>query len=103
MDKEIKKMLDFIHQTPGAYLGKKTLTGLVDLIWGYVACMYQRDGNMPDFLQGFQEYVEEYYHLKDNEYVFRNWSDIINFFCKTEEEAFDKFYKLLDEFETQRG
>lgn len=83
-----------IRKLPALYIGKKSLERLRAFISGYSMCLYEIYGSEPDLLNGFNEYVAEYYHIC----VDRDWSSIIPFFSNTEEEAFDKFYELLDEF-----
>ncbi|MGC6768254.1 hypothetical protein [Enterococcus sp. LJL51] len=50
--------------------------------------------NACHFYEGFQEYIQQKYNINSS----HNWSDIIIFYCTTEEQAFDKFYELLDDF-----
>jgi len=52
------------------------------------------DVNANDCLDGFNQYVAERYKMDTD----HNWSSIIQFFYETEKDAFDEFYKLLDEF-----
>ncbi len=61
---------------------------------GYMWCVYEQEGDMPDYLPGFQEFVENHYDIHSE----HHWSKIIEFFCMTEEKAFDVFYELLHEF-----
>ena len=60
--------------------------------------MSVRDGVCPEGFQKFQVFVEKYYDLHQNINTNRHWSDIIKFFNQNEEEAFDEFYRLLDDF-----
>ena len=101
MDKRIHELLLKLRGCPGIYVGKKSLDKLATFVCGYVQCLSEIDGVEPVFLAGFQEYVEEYYHLNDNAYLIRNWTGIITFFSTTEEEAFDKFYEILGQFLSQ--
>jgi hypothetical protein len=94
----LSRLLHNIKENPGAVIGKKSLDRLSTFVYGYLCCMYERDGVYPAFLPGFQEYVEERYGI----HTAHHWSEIIQFFCKSEEEAFGKFYELLDEF-TKKG
>ena len=90
----VEKMLLDIQKCPAMYIGKKSLDYLVTYLAGYMWCVFERDGEMPDYLPGFQKFVENYYDIKSA----RHWSQIIKFFCMKEEEAFDMFYQLLYEF-----
>ena len=98
MNKEIYKLLIKIKEKPGVFFGKKSLNKLVDCVYGYVFCMYERDKIHPEFLPYFQEFIEKEYNLNKNIYVFRHWSDIILFVTPTEEEAFDEFYKMVERY-----
>lgn len=46
------------------------------------------------FLQGFEEWIQIQYDISSS----HHWSSILNFFSSDEAEAFDLFYKHLDEF-----
>lgn len=47
-----------------------------------------------NFLQGFQEWIQIKYDITSS----HHWSSIINFYASDEAEAFDLFYKHLEEF-----
>ena len=99
----METLLDDLRKRPLPLIGKKSLDRLTACLSGYIYCIYEKEGRVLEVLPGFQEFVERHYNLHNNIYVFRHWTDIICFFTATEEDAFDEFYKLLDEFETQRG
>lgn len=98
MDEKLLEFLNFLQKSYGAYIGKKNLERLITFISGYIHGVYVERGIRLQFLPGFQKFVENYYDLKDNIHVFRHWSGIISFFNSTEDEAFDEFYILLNEF-----
>ena len=98
MDNRIIIMLQKLHDRPGVYIGRKSLERLTTFISGYIQCLYDIEGSCPDFLPGFQKYIEARYGLKDNIFIFRHWSEIISFFNATEDEAFDEFYELLKQY-----
>lgn len=97
MDESLYRLLNKLKERCGVYIGGKSLVRLVDFVDGYIECMYERDGVVPKFLYGFQQFVENYYGLQDVS-VPRHWSNIILFFNVREEDAFDEFYKLLEKF-----
>ena len=103
MDNRLRALLNTLRERPGVYIGGKILGRLVSFSCGYVQCLFELEGKMPIFLQGFQQFVEEYYGLQDISHVFQGWSKIIEFFSPTEEIAFDRFYMLVDLFLTQKG
>ena len=94
MSENIKKLLNDMRIRPGVYFGKKSLDRLTAFLSGYMCCVHERDGGSTVYLPGFQEFVSERYNIKSAQH----WSNIITFFSSTEEDAFDLFYELLDEF-----
>lgn len=94
MPEYINRLLRDVQKNPGIYLGKKSLERLVFFLSGYMYCMDERSESTAHYLPGFQEFIEEYYNIQS----VHHWSEIIRFFCVTEEDAFDEFYRLLDEF-----
>jgi len=103
MTRTFEELLQDIKNRPGVYLGKKKLDGLATFLSGYMCCL--NDRNIVDYgnLKGFQEFIEKHYELQDNVKVCRHWSDIISFFNETEEEAFDEFYVLLEQFQKEKN
>ena len=94
MSENISKLLADMKRRPGVYFGKKSLERLATFLSGYMCCVSERDGVTSEYLPGFQEFIAERYNIRSA----HHWSEIIRFFCTTDEEAFDEFYKLLDEF-----
>jgi len=82
-----------IKKCPGLFIGKPSLQRLYAYIGGFVHSESIHD-SYSEYLDGFQEYISEYYALNTD----HNWANIIEFFNPIEEEAFDKFYELLDKF-----
>jgi len=91
-------LLSDLKERSVAFIGEKSLSRLLSFITGYIYCVHEREGVVLDFLPGFQEFIEMHYGLKDNSHVFQHWSKIISFFTSTDEEAFDEFYKLLNQY-----
>lgn len=95
MNKKIKRLLKSMQEMPGAFFGKKSIERLAFSISGYALCLYENgelDENQP--LPGFNEFVAQRYGVKSA----HDWCSIIVFYHPVEEDAFDTFYKLLDEF-----
>ena len=99
MEDKIIKMLYEIKEHPGVHIGKKSLERLAMYLTGYVSCMVEMTNGMTFFLIDIQEYVANYYNIKSDQY----WVDIIRFYTLSEDEAYDKFYELLDEFLKNTG
>lgn len=93
----LENLLLKIRTSPNIYIGKKSLEILSAFISGYSVCIYDIKGVYPDYLDGFQEYVECQYNINSS----HSWTSIIQRFSNTEEEAFDRFYELLDMFRSQ--
>ena len=96
MNQELKQLLDDVHVKPGLYIGEPSLEKLCAFIDGYLECMRKRDHVVPEYLSGFQIFVEQYYHIFGNINFHHHWSRLISFFEPTKERAFDKFYELLE-------
>ncbi|MDR2889226.1 MAG: hypothetical protein LBV33_05230 [Lachnospiraceae bacterium] len=61
---------------------------------GYFFSQYDELGCVNDDLRGFQEFLYEKYQT--NHWV--NGSTIVQLYSSSDEDAFDKFYELWDEF-----
>jgi len=84
-----------VKERPGMYLKRVSLKYLYVFINGCLACLDesgQEEGH--GFYPGFQEFIQEKYNVNFH----KHWSDIIEFYCYHEEEAFYLFFDLLDEF-----
>jgi len=84
-----------VKKRPGMYLRRVSLKYLYVFINGCLACLDESDQVQGhDFYPGFQEFIQEKYKVEFD----KHWSDIIEFYCYREEEAFYLFFDLLDEF-----
>jgi len=90
----IYDVLQIIKKRPKLYLARVSLVDLHVFINGYIACMNEYDNKKHDFYPDFQEFVQQKYDVK----FYKHWSDIIQFYSGGGEEAFNKFFQLLDEF-----
>ena len=90
----VKLLLKEIREQPAIYIGKKSLDRLAAFLAGYSYCMYKQQNISTPILPGFQEYISE--HFK-NESAY-NWSSIIVLNSRNDEEAFDLFYDILEQF-----
>jgi len=97
--------LKLIQAVPKRFLGEKSLVALYYYIKGYYDGAsdesYEYDGSnsYSDFLSkwDFSEFVYSYYNdaiASESE----NWYKVIMNHTNSQEQAFDKFYELLDEF-----
>ena len=120
-------LLSTINKKPVVWLGKKSLDALM-LFWeGYafrvdmerageldkpLVPVHPKSGkkrrvpqecldpNYEHFMDGFEAFV--YSHYK-HRYTTIGWKNLISQNCNSEEEAFDKFFELLEEFFAQKG
>jgi hypothetical protein len=89
------ELMQKIKERPNLYLGKKSLECLHSFVNGYIFCLYNQSGELcPDFLTDFQEYVQIIYSITSTQ----SWDRIISFYSTSDEEAFYKFFDLLDKF-----
>lgn len=86
--------LEEVRTRPAVFIGDKSLRELAAILAGYCSCILRRDGGAIPFFSDFQKYIQKKYEIYSNQH----WSRIIRFFCRTDAEAFDRFYEHLDAF-----
>lgn len=74
------------------YLSKRCPLLLDSFLEGW----YLGKGTVADFsdLRDFEKWLAEKYHVRSS----HSWAEILLFFSEDGVEAFEKFYKLLDEY-----
>ncbi|MEW4413321.1 hypothetical protein [Clostridium sp. AN503] len=92
--KELIDVLYLIKENPDEYIGKRSLERLYCFIHGYVKCQYIKDCTTPIWLEKFMIYLQEKYSEKRCIEV----PSIIRQITLSDEEAFDKYYELLEDF-----
>jgi len=91
------KLLYKIRENPAlCFGGRENVSLLKAYIGGYLAKEWEIDENYRGTfaLNGFQEFVQKKYNIISSQ----SWDRIIDFYSTSDKEAFEKFYKLLDEF-----
>lgn len=84
-----------IKKKPEVFLGKKSLHLLRAYLDGYIDYHNEKNNEFNRFfLPKFQDYVEQRYNISKS----HSWVSLITFYSNSEEEAFDNFYLILDEF-----
>ena len=91
---DIFLLLNKIKENPYIYIGKPSLERLHAFISGYQCSERENNLEYRGCLEGFNEFVGDHYGLHTN----HNWANMIDFFSTSEQEAFDTFYALLDDF-----
>ncbi len=86
-----------IQKRPAMYLGRSTISNLRTFIAGY--SFARRQMQIPQTTQeqefsNFQTWIQQKYNVAYNQ----TWDQIILFFSKDENSAFEEFFKLFDEF-----
>lgn len=92
MDKLYQRLQE-IKQRPGLYLGEKTLVRLEKFLSGYALCREDYGIEKTKLFDGFDDFVRERYGIKTH-----NAMQIINFYSGTKEEAFYKYFELLEKY-----
>lgn len=88
------KKIQQIKQKPGMYIGKPSLHLLQAYLNDYVA--YHNETNDPNyfFMPEFQEYIQRRFNITTT----HSWANIITFYSNNDDDAFNRFYQLLEEF-----
>lgn len=97
MEDRIYKLLQLIKEQPEKFLGRKSLNDLYFYLLGYAQREFEATGNYPEFLSQFKAFIRKKYNMVTDALT---WVEIISFYSFSEAEAFDSFYKHLDEFLT---
>lgn len=89
-------LLEAIKKRPGMYLGGKSIVRLTHFLdgIGYALAYEDEQHANPGVLQGFQEWLQIRYDIPSSQH----WSRILLFFAANEEDAFDSFYRHVEEF-----
>ena len=91
----LHELLEKIRQRPQIYIGEKSLIKLRHFLDGAACALYSEDdADSGGFLKGFQEWIQLKYGITSTQH----WSTIIRFSSFTDAQAFDLFFKNLDEF-----
>ena len=99
MSDELKVLYNFVKHvqnsvSPVMFIGKVSLIYFQIYLDGFVRAQWEMTGRYPEGLKNFSCYTGEYFD--DNRNV--GWSSIILSHTKSEEEAFETFYRLFEEY-----
>lgn len=94
----VVEVLSRIRKRPLLYLGMLSMDRLYMFLKGYCACIKEHiDKEYESFIfSDFQKFVPM--KLKVNLMVEKSWVEIIEFCSMSNEDSFEKFYTLLDEY-----
>ena len=91
-------MLGKVKAKPGMYLGKPSVYDLFMFLSGYKAAKLEMGIRPTDeeleFYREFQPWLQDKFSISTS----NSWAKIIQFYSKDEQEAFERFFTLLDEF-----
>ena len=92
------EVLSKIQSRPGMYIGKPSITVLRHFLVGYEFARselgIESTDEEIDFYDHFHPWIERRFGVK----TANSWANIILLFTRDEKDAFDYFFKLLDEF-----
>ena len=80
------------------YIMKKSFRLLMVYMSGYSKCLVELFAGTEDFLSDaykFSEYVFKHFKVKNDKH---NWKEVVLFESHTDENAFDVFFELVDNF-----
>lgn len=92
------EILEKIRTRPGMYIGRASVSDLFMFLVGYKTARRELGVELVeeerDFTEHFHNWVQQRFNVRTN----NSWAKIILLFTRDEKDAFDCFYKLLDEF-----
>jgi hypothetical protein len=92
------ELLDKIRVKPGMYIGSASVTDLFMFIGGYKTAQYEFGIPMSEaekrFYREFQPWLQRRLGMTTN----RSWAKMLEFRSINQQEAFEAFFKRLDEF-----
>ena len=96
-----KNIQDFIEKTrikPALFIVEKSITKYRAFMDGWI---FDKYSDIPDFyiLREFQDWIQKRYEISST----HHWSQIILFYSLNEQEAFDKFLDLWDQFLAEKN
>jgi hypothetical protein len=95
------EILAKIKAKPGTYLGDSSVSDLFVFLAGYKIARRELGVNPTErelvFYEGFHEFVQNCYQIHSS----KSWAKIIMLYCADEKQGFDRFFELLEKFETR--
>ena len=102
IDESVFDVLAVIRRKPPLYLGARSLSRLHGFLGGYESGLGKLKGMWKDqkTWDGFHSWVAQRLNFASST---RGWCNMILDRSQTEEDGFDLFFTLLDEFKAQHG
>lgn len=95
------EILEKIRTRPGMYIGHASVSDLFMFLVGYKTAKRELGIELSqeekEFAEHFHDWVQQRFNVRTN----NSWAKIILLFTRDEKDAFECFYKLLDEFKQQ--
>jgi hypothetical protein len=92
------EVLAKIKARPGMYIGKPYISILRHFLVGYLFARDEMQIELSeeetDFYEHFHDWVQRRFKVQTS----NSWANIILLFTRDEKDAFEEFFKLLDEF-----
>ncbi|MBD2181870.1 hypothetical protein H6S82_00180 [Planktothrix sp. FACHB-1355] len=92
------EILEKIKTRPGMYIGRASVSDLFMFLVGYKTARRELGIELSEeekeFAEHFHDWVQQRFNVRTN----NSWAKIILLFTRDEKDAFECFYKLLDEF-----
>jgi len=92
------QLLDKIQVKPGMYIGGTSVTNLFMFLGGYKTAQHEFGIPLAEpekrFYREFQPWLQRRFGITTS----RSWAKILEFHCINQQDAFESFFKLLDEF-----
>ena len=94
------EILTKIKTKPGMYLSHSSVSDLFVFLAGYKMARRELGASPTErelvFYEGFHEFVQNCYQIHSS----KSWAKIIMLYCADERQGFDRFFELLEKFET---
>jgi hypothetical protein len=93
------EVLQKIKTKPGMYLGGASVSDLFHFLVGFKTALrelgIEATKQEMEFYREFQPWVQRKYRVSTS----NSWAKIIMLYCGSEQEGFNTFYRLLEEFQ----
>ena len=95
------EILQKIKTKPGMYIGRASVSDLFHFLVCFKTALrelgVEATKEEMDFYREFQPWIQKKYHVSTS----NSWAKIIMLHCGSEQEGFNTFYRLLDEFQNR--